>query len=151
MDEIGARPFSQDRDAANDRDGYNLFLDDFRTAQDAFDSKPYLVYNMQDWVIVRSYDEFVNTITKRGVPKLVSLDHDLADVHYDIKNQNNPIDYSLMTEKTGYHCAQWLIQHCIDNKLAVPTYIVHSANPAGLANIKSLFDTYRKLKLRGDL
>jgi hypothetical protein len=48
-------------------------------------------------------------------------------------------------EKTGYHCAKWLIDYCIDNKLELPkTILIHSMNPVGSRNIKSLFDSYFK-------
>jgi hypothetical protein len=49
-------------------------------------------------------------------------------------------------EKTGYHCAKWLIYYCIDNHKELPQVIlIHSMNPAGSINIKSLFDTYLKM------
>lgn len=49
-------------------------------------------------------------------------------------------------EKTGYHCAKWLIDYSLNNKLKVPTkIIVHSMNPVGSLNIKSLFETYFKV------
>ena len=49
-------------------------------------------------------------------------------------------------EKTGYHCAKWLIEYCIDNNEKLPAEIyIHSMNPAGSMNIKSLFETYYKL------
>jgi sulfur relay (sulfurtransferase) DsrF/TusC family protein len=51
-------------------------------------------------------------------------------------------------EKTGYHCAKWLIDYCLDNKSLIPktiTILVHSMNPIGSRNIKSLFDTYKKI------
>ncbi len=52
----------------------------------------------------------------------------------------------IFIEKTGYHCAKWLIDYCIDNKKELPhEIIVHSMNPYGSRNIKSLFDTYIKI------
>jgi len=49
-------------------------------------------------------------------------------------------------EKTGYHCAKWLIDYCMDNEKELPKkIIVHSMNPYGSKNIKSLFDTYFKV------
>lgn len=49
-------------------------------------------------------------------------------------------------EKTGYSCAKWLLDYCMDNKLLLPKHIlVHSMNPIGGENIKSLFDTYNKI------
>jgi hypothetical protein len=46
-----------------------------------------------------------------------------------------------------YDCAKWLINYCIDNKKELPAEIlIHSMNPVGSANIKSLFDSYYKFK-----
>ena len=122
---------------------YNLFLDDFREPQDAFWYKRLPIYNLVDWTIVRSYDEFVKTILEKGIPEAISFDHDLADAHYDKPTQ---IDYNDETqEKTGYHCAKWLIYYCIDNKKELPAVIlVHSMNPVGSQNIWSLFNSYWK-------
>ena len=119
---------------------YNLFLDDFRDPQDSAFYKGLAIYNLVDWVIVRNYDEFVKYITEHGIPDTISFDHDLASDHYD-----QQLPYDQYTEKTGYHCAKWLIDYCIDNKKELPaTILIHSMNPAGSANIRSLFDTYNK-------
>jgi hypothetical protein len=105
----------------------------------SFNEKHDQVY-LLNWVVVRNYDEFVKIIIEKGMPEMISFDHDLADEHYDF---NKP--YGDYKEKTGFHCAKWLINYCIDNKMELPAVIlIHSANPAGSANIKSLFDTYQK-------
>jgi hypothetical protein len=118
---------------------YNLFLDDFREPEDAFaytNNQLYLI----GWTVVRNYDEFVKIVEEKGVPEMISFDHDLADEHYESYKQ-----YGEYKEKTGYHCAKWFINYCIDNKKELPAEIlIHSMNPAGSANIKSLFDTYNK-------
>jgi hypothetical protein len=101
------------------------------------------IYNLEDWVIARNYYAFISVIQGKGVPDVVSFDHDLADVHYKIQdfNYEDP-DY----EKTGYHCAKWLIDYCLDNEEELPKrVIVHSMNPYGSRNIKSLFDTFYKV------
>lgn len=120
---------------------FNLYLDDFR---DPIDSGYYLgnpMYGNLQWEVVRNYDNFIKIITERGVPDVVSLDHDLADEHYDVQKPSD--EYQ---EKTGYHCAKWLIQYCIDNDKDLPqTILIHSMNPAGCLNIQSLFNTYLKL------
>jgi hypothetical protein len=122
---------------------YNLFLDDFRMPEDAFEITHIPVYiTIDDWITVRNYDEFIKTIQEKGIPDIVSFDHDLADVHYN--NQVN-VPYDEYTEKTGYHCAKWLIDYCIDNNKELPaTILIHSMNPAGSLNIKSLFESYLK-------
>jgi hypothetical protein len=121
--------------------GYKLFLDDFREPRDAFFYKGFPIYN-DDWSVVRNYEEFVKIIEELGIPEAVSFDHDLADVHYE-KTSFDYDDENL--EKTGYHCAKWLIYYCIDNKKELPAIIlVHSLNTAGSQNIWSLFNSYWK-------
>jgi hypothetical protein len=83
-------------------------------------------------------DEFVDDILNNGLADGYSFDHDLADFHYDIKAD-------VKTEKTGYHCAKWLIEHCMDKNIMLPkTILIHSMNVQGSINIKSLFDSYQK-------
>lgn len=122
---------------------YNLFLDDFRMPQDAFNYTYQPIFLKEDWVIVRSYDEFVKYIEKHGIPETISFDHDLADAHYNFQTD---IQYDDYQEKTGFHCAKWLIYYCMDNnKKLPPTIMIHSMNRVGAVNIKSLFDTYYKV------
>ena len=120
---------------------YKLFLDDFRDPRDAFFYKGFPIYN-DEWIVVRNYNEFVKTVEELGIPEAISFDHDLADVHYN----KSSFDYNDETqEKTGYHCAKWLIYYCIDNKKELPAIIlVHSMNTAGSQNIWSLFNSYWK-------
>jgi hypothetical protein len=123
---------------------YKLFLDDIRMPIDVLGYMPaHRIYNNPDWVIVKNYDEFIKTVEERGVPKVVSFDHDLADEHYGMQDN---IEYDFMSEKTGYHCAKWLIDYCIDHNTDIPELVmIHSMNPAGSKNILSLFVTYRKI------
>lgn len=117
--------------------GYKLFLDDVRL--------PTRVYpNDGDWVVVRSFDEFVNTITRRGLPHTISFDHDLSDEHYDpaIWRDGNPVPYDSYTEKTGLHCAQWLAERHYD--LRGVDIRVHSANPVGAENIRKFILSWNK-------
>ena len=51
-------------------------------------------------------------------------------------------------EKTGYDCAKWLVEYCLDNDLSLPKYQVHSMNPVGKKNILdylSNFNIFKKL------
>ena len=120
-----------------------LFLDDIREPKEVYSYIKADIYLLDYWVIVRNYDEFVNYIQKHGIPYMISFDHDLADINY---NHQNNIDYDSYTEKTGYDCAKWLINYCLDNNLDLPTTIlIHSMNIVGTENIKSLFNTYNKI------
>lgn len=125
-----------------------LFLDDIRIPKDCANGLVPSMFNklywMNDWVIVRSFNEFVDWITVNGLPEFISFDHDLADVHYtmdfskDSSNQN--------TEKTGLDCAKWLGDYCIDFDVKLPDYIVHSQNPVGKLNIQGYLDNVRKFQ-----
>jgi hypothetical protein len=79
---------------------YNLFLDDKR---DIHDVKWVDYGNLinEPWIIVRSFDEFVQTVEKLGIPLNVSFDHDLNYNHYQG-------DYS--DGKTGKECAIYLLK-----------------------------------------
>lgn len=125
---------------------YNLFLDDFRVPQDVFNYTGNPLYLKSEWVIVRSYNEFVKHIEENGLPEMVSFDHDLADVHYDVQDHVDQDYYDLCEEKTGYHCAKWMIDYCLDNEIELTSKImIHSMNGVGARNIVSLFNTYFKV------
>ena len=122
---------------------YKLFLDDVRRPATAYSYMELPIFHEPNWIIVRNYYAFISLIQKKGVPEVIAFDHDLADVHYK-KQEFDYTDENL--EKTGYHCAKWFIDYCIDNNEKLPpVVIVHSMNPSGSANIKSLFDTFYKV------
>ncbi|MFW6272722.1 MAG: cyclic-phosphate processing receiver domain-containing protein [bacterium] len=121
---------------------YFLFLDDYRKPEDAFSYTNNAMYINKKWLVVRSYDEFVKCIEQNGVPHTVSFDHDLAYSHY---TQEEIIPYDTYKEKTGYHCAKWLIDYCMNNNKKLPTAVlIHSMNPVGSQNIRSVFDNHNK-------
>jgi hypothetical protein len=121
-----------------------LFLDDMRQPKDGV----YLVdtnrriYFEDDWVVVKNYQEFVDWITTNGMPEFISFDHDLADIHYEFVTGEIP--YEGMNEKTGFHCAKWLVEYCLDNDVSLPLYQVHSANPVGKENIETYLGNAKK-------
>jgi hypothetical protein len=124
-----------------------LFLDDIRQPKDAC----YLVTNPRiywddDWDVVKNYVEFCSWIKRNGLPSIVSFDHDLADIHYevDFNDWNDNTADQLGVEETGLDCAKWLVEYCLDNGFDLPEYYVHSANPAGRKNIKAYLDNAKK-------
>jgi hypothetical protein len=126
-----------------------LFLDDVRYPENAKNLVPtqhYSLYLKDDWCIVRNYLEFKRWIKFNGIPDLISFDHDLADLHYEVDFRDWG-DYSsndLGVEETGLDCAKWLVNYCLDNGFDLPEYIVHSANPVGRKNIQSYLDNAKK-------
>ena len=55
-----------------------LLLDDIRDCQMTFNITKNSIYLLNDWDIVRNYDEFINYILKNGLPSVISFDHDLG-------------------------------------------------------------------------
>jgi len=93
---------------------YNLYLDDERDPK-----------TKRDWIIVRSYEEFVKTIEEKGIPSYISFDHDLGP---DVP--------------TGMDCAKWLV----DQNIVVEDFNVHSANGPGGGNIEGLLRNWVNFK-----
>ena len=105
-----------------------------------------------DVVWVKSYNQFCYTILLNGLPDAICFDHDLGlqvDPNAEFKTINGEISsFSLNLyndeEKTGYDCAKWLVNYCIDNNEPLPLYNIQSANPVGKENIDSLFKNFIK-------
>ncbi len=124
---------------------YSLFLDDERI--------PFNVYWINlpsvEWTIVRNYNDFVKTITNKGLPIRVSFDHDLSFEHYpfnaDDPKHINEIPYDIYEEKTGFHCAKWLVDYCQNKGLSFPEYYVHSMNIIGRENITRYIENYKQV------
>jgi hypothetical protein len=113
---------------------YKLFLDDIRLPKDV----RWMQMPLGPWIIVRSYDDFVKYIMKHGSPLFVSFDHDLADEHY-----TGGAGYNQYKEKTGYECAKWLVEYCMEYELPLPEYQVHSLNPIGKENIIGYLENFK--------
>jgi hypothetical protein len=128
---------------------YNLFLDDERIPQNV----TWVNLPSVNWTIVRNYNQFVDIIEKQGIPEIISFDHDLADEHYmeytaahDSKSPTKGrINYDKLKEKTGYECAKWLAQYCIDNSHTIPEYYIHTMNPIGGMNILSILESAKQV------
>ena len=117
---------------------YRIYLDDIRTPID------------KDWVVVRNYDEFVETIQKLGLRNIeeISLDHDLGDSaiaeYYANAKPNNILNYDNILEKTGMDCCKFLVDESVETNTPLPQIYVHSSNPVGRVNMMSLINNYLK-------
>ena len=111
----------------------NLFLDDFRNPNDAFNYMKLPIYNNEKWEIVRNYKEFCKWLSVNGLPDVISFDHDLNDFY---KGE----------EFTGLNCAQFLVAYCEANELKLPEIYIHSQNPIGKQRIESYLKSYQKFK-----
>ena len=129
-----------------------IYLDDVRTPVNP------------DWVVVRSYDEFVGKVRELGLENIevISLDHDLGDTamkeYFNNVSPNYTLDYSNIEEKTGMDCAKWLVDYYYDNYnfaedlisrknkkingITFPKVYTHSANPIGSANIMGYINNF---------
>lgn len=123
-----------------------LFLDDYRQPVQAYGYTKNTIYLRDGWVVVKNYEEFVNFIRKNSMPELISFDHDLADMHYqvDFVDWHNHSSEELGVEETGLDCAKFLINWCMDHEIKLPPYLVHSMNPAGKENIEIMLKNYEK-------
>jgi hypothetical protein len=103
---------------------YRLFLDDIRVVKDVFPQM-----QEQDFIIVRSYAEFVSEIKSNGLPVFISFDNDLG-----ADDQGNVLP-------EGYDCAKWLVYESgID--ITGLKFNVHSANPVAKKQIEGLLNNY---------
>jgi hypothetical protein len=125
-----------------------LFLDDNRNPHgDGRVYLPPIKEGEEDYVIwVKSHKQFVDWIEKNGLPDHICFDHDLALEHYHDDMYKGAIAYNMhymvFKEKTGREAAMWLIEHCSRNKLKIPAWTVHSMNPVGRDNIKTLLQLF---------
>ena len=93
-----------------------------------------------DWLIVRSYDDFVKTVKEKGVPNVVSFDNDLSQEQtgYFVRNhEKNDFNVDVYNDN-GISCARFLIQYCKEQNKPLPTYYVHSANYHAVDFIENL-------------
>ena len=77
---------------------------------------------------VYSYEEFVVYLEIKGLPEFISFDHDLGE------------------DLSGYDCAKYLVEYCLEHQLPLPDYQVHSQNPVGKENIERLLENFRSFE-----
>jgi len=104
-----------------------LLLDDERNSE-AVES----LRLFQNIVTVRSVAAFKEHITSKGLPDFIAFDFYLG-----------------MGLPTGYDAAHFLCQHCMDNKLALPKWKVHSSSKEGALDIERLLLNFRRFKDTG--
>jgi len=106
-----------------------LWLDDMRDPTDArMDWLAYSPIGREVEVVwLKDYYQFRNWILQHGLPDGICFDHDLGE--------DTP---------TGYDCAKWLVDYCLDHKLSPPLWSSQSVNPVGKANINRLLRNFIK-------
>ena len=76
-----------------------------------------------DWKIARSSSEAIGIVERFGIPNEIAIDHDLGG------------------DDTSIIFIKWLINEMVDRGLVLPPgfkFSIHSMNPIGVENIKSL-------------
>jgi len=127
-----------------------IFLDDERVPNGAItliESNEDMYMDNSDWIIIRTYGDFVDWIVENGLPDYISFDHDLGD-NFTLKSTTTPdrwFDFDGEKEFTGYDCAKWLVDYCMDNGFDIPDFQSHSANPVGRKNIVSYLNNAKKV------
>jgi hypothetical protein len=128
--------------------GTLLWLDDIRNPME----DNWLVFSPitpTEVVWVKSYSEFTNWITENGLPEAICFDHDLG-MEVAVKARSKGMSKRKSRElkkleKTGYDCAKWLIDYCLDRyDHPLPLYNIQSANPVGKENIDACLKHYNK-------
>lgn len=132
---------------------YILFLDDVRRPREvtwpilcADGSRKYMreIFDFDNFLARRvlNYFEFCEFIKYEGIPEVVFFDHDLAPEHYAACNSGS---HQYGKKETGADCARWLVEHCLEQKRSLPLYYVHSMNPDGAQNIRSILETAKRV------
>jgi len=99
---------------------------------------------------VKSYDDFIGWIKANGLPDVVCFDHDLgqdiAIERYTTGGMTKTQAKKLKKLETmsGFECAKWMVNYCLDNNLHLPDWHIQSANPVGAENIKSYLQSFAK-------
>jgi len=109
-----------------------LWLDDYRNPHE----NNWLVFSPIEQpfktIWCKNYNEFIEEITYNGLPDAICFDNSLGDFDKD------------GVEKTGYDCAKWLVNYCIDNNKTLPLWNSQSSEPHSRENINGLLNNYKK-------
>jgi hypothetical protein len=62
--------------------------------------------------------------------------------YYNNVKDNYQLDYTNITEKTGYDCCKFLVSESMSKNIPLPQIYVHSANPIGSANMMGYINNY---------
>lgn len=101
-----------------------LFLDDLRTVE-----MVYPLAGPDEYVVVRTYDAFLEYIREQGLPDFISFDNDLG------------LGEDGEVAPDGYAAVKWLVYES-NLDLRKLKYAVHSANPVAAEQIRGLLGNY---------
>ena len=102
-----------------------IFLDDCRKPEQYVNTDKDIVY------CASTFDEFVEALNsiynKYNRVDEIWFDHDLGE-----------------NAGTGYDCAKYLVEFCIEHAMPLPEYHIQSNNPVGKQNIDSYLKSFLK-------
>lgn len=102
-----------------------IFLDDFRKPEQCFDTSQCIVF------CAATFDEFVDVLNRTynefNRVDEVWFDHDLGE-----------------NAGSGYDCAKYLVEFCIEKNMPLPEYHIQSNNPVGKLDIDSYLRSFLK-------
>ncbi len=120
-----------------------LWLDDIRNPfiEDwLMQYAPQFTYGEREIIWIKSYKEFVEWIKENGLPYMIAFDHDLGEDVAKEKVARGMSKRQARIQKretmSGFDCAKWLVEYCINVKVELPQWTIQSANPVGRDNIK---------------
>lgn len=115
---------------------WKLFVDDERdpTFLNRLQAEGEAVDSEGPWTVARTQHEAQALIEARGLPEVISFDH----------------DYGPEEAGNGHDLAKWLVEQDLDGALDLTRlrYQVHSRNPIGARNIRGVLDAYLAFKRR---
>jgi len=79
-----------------------------------------------DVIWIDNYAHFIDYLYHNPLPDAICFDHDLGE------------------EKTGYDCAKYLVDLCMNMHLKLPKWAIQSSNPVGKIDIDTLLKNYQK-------
>jgi hypothetical protein len=108
---------------------------------------PQFAYGEGEVIWVKNYYSFVDWIKENGIPHMIAFDHDLGQ---DVANEKVEQGMSKRrsrrekrTEMSGFECAKWLVEYCLDNNVELREWTIQSANPVGVENINGLLNGFK--------
>ena len=121
---------------------YKLFLDDERKPVNAAHYTGDDCYFEENWIIACTFKEFFEIIEEKGMPELISFDHDLDSSHYEFAVADY-IPYEKIMTETGFHILLALMMYCYKNNVELPEIKIHTMNITGEKNLKNLISVYK--------
>ena len=129
-----------------------IWLDDTRNPFD--NNGSWLVFSPieQPYCVVwcKKYDDFLEEIVYNGMPDAICFDHDLGmEIVLEARSfgMSKRKSRELKKEaKSGYDCAKWLVDYCMEKSLNLPKWNIQSQNPVGAENIRGILLNFEKFK-----